>query len=112
MYYSKQTNGFYTPEIHGNNIPADAVEITPEQHAALIDGQSQGKVIAADADGRPVLQDPPPLTAEQLQAQANAEARAYLASTDWYVIRMQETGEPVPDDIIAERAAARARVVE
>lgn len=44
--------------------------------------------------------------------QANAEARAYLSSTDWYVIRMQETGEPVPEDVLAKRAAARARVVE
>lgn len=44
--------------------------------------------------------------------QANSEARAYLAETDWYVIRQQETGEPVPDEILTERAAARARVVE
>lgn len=54
----------------------------------------------------------PASTPEQLQQQANAEARAYLASTDWYVIRLQETGEPVPEDILAERAAARARVIE
>lgn len=60
MFYSPSQNGFYDPAIHGDNIPADAVEITREQHAALIEGQSQGKVIAADADGHPVLQDPPP----------------------------------------------------
>lgn len=60
MYYSKQTNGFYTREIHGDNIPADAVEITKEQHAALLQGQSEGKVIAADENGYPVLIDPPP----------------------------------------------------
>ena len=54
----------------------------------------------------------PPKTAEQLQQQANAEARTYLAETDWYVIRLQETGEPVPEDILAERAAARVRVIE
>ena len=60
MLYSKSTNGFYHPAIHGDNIPADAVEITCEQHAALLAGQSAGKIIAADADGFPVLQDPPP----------------------------------------------------
>lgn len=54
----------------------------------------------------------PAPTPEQEQERINAEARAYLASTDWYVIRMQETGEPVPEDVLAERAAARARVVE
>jgi hypothetical protein len=60
MFYSAQTRGFYDPAIHGDNIPADAVEITAEQHAALLEGQSQGKVIAADANGHPILQDPPP----------------------------------------------------
>lgn len=54
----------------------------------------------------------PQPTAEQLQERINAEARAYLADTDWYVIRTQETGEPVPAEVLAERAAARARVVE
>ena len=48
---------------------------------------------------------------EQLQAQINSEALAYLASTDWYVIRMHETGEPVPEGVLAERETARARVV-
>jgi len=60
------------------------------------------------------------ITAEMKQAQAerqqqeaiNTEARAYLASTDWYVIRFQETAEPIPPDILIERQAARERVVE
>lgn len=60
MFYSKSTNGFYIPAVHGDNIPGDAVAITHEQHQALIDGQSTGKVIAADENGFPVLQDPPP----------------------------------------------------
>lgn len=60
MFYSKTTGGFYITAVHGTNIPADAVPITSEQHQALIDGQSAGKVIAADANGFPVLQDPPP----------------------------------------------------
>lgn len=42
-------------------IPLDAVEITAEAHAALLAGQATGKAIAADAQGRPVLQDRPPL---------------------------------------------------
>jgi len=36
-----------------------------------------------------------------------AEAQAYLDSTDWYVVRMAETGVPVPADVTAKRAAAR-----
>lgn len=73
MFYSKTTSGFYTREIHGDNIPADAVEITKEEHLALINGQSQGKRIVADASGRPLLQDPPPPTIEQIIAPAPPE---------------------------------------
>ena len=83
MFYSKTTNGFYTREIHGDNIPADAVEIAEAEHAALIEGQSHGKRIASDANGRPILQDPPPLTVEELAANARAERDALLTACDW-----------------------------
>jgi hypothetical protein len=43
-------------------------------------------------------------------AQASAVARQYLADTDWMVIRAAETGVPVPDEVTAARAAARASV--
>lgn len=68
MFYSKQTGGFYSSAIHGDNIPDDAVEITSEQHSALLEGQSQGKIISADEDGHPILIDPPPPTTEQIIA--------------------------------------------
>lgn len=38
---------------------------------------------------------------------ARAEAAAYLAETDWMVIRAAETGKPVPDDVSTRRAEAR-----
>lgn len=57
IYYSKHTNGFYSAEIHGDNIPQDAVEITPETHMSLLHGQSQGKVIVGDENGNPTLID-------------------------------------------------------
>lgn len=59
MFYSKTTGGFYDSAIHGDNIPADAVEITEIEHAALLEGQSTGKIITADKKGKPVLSDPP-----------------------------------------------------
>jgi hypothetical protein len=42
------------------------VEITAEEHAALIDGQSKGKRIVADSDGRPVLALQIPPTPKQI----------------------------------------------
>ncbi|WP_210204568.1 hypothetical protein [Microvirga sp. 17 mud 1-3] len=60
MFYSASTGGFYSKEIHGSNIPADAVEITDDEHAALMAGQAAGKRIVPDENGRPILADPPP----------------------------------------------------
>lgn len=58
MFYSKSTRGFYTEEIHGTNIPSDAVAITPEQHQALLEGQSSGKELSSDKHGHPILVEP------------------------------------------------------
>lgn len=44
----------------------------------------------------------------QEDAKAQAEARAYLANTDWYVTRAMETGQAVPPDVTEKRKAARA----
>ena len=35
----------------------------------------------------------------------------YLTETDWYVIRNQETGIDIPQDILTARAEARASIV-
>ena len=78
MLYAKSTNGFYDEAIHGDNIPADAVEITAEEHQSLLEGQSQDKIISADADGKPILKDPPPPTVEQIIAQYDAAVQQRL----------------------------------
>jgi hypothetical protein len=51
------------------------------------------------------------ITAQVAQEAINVEALAYLASTDWLIIREVDAGVPCPVDIKAERAAARARIV-
>lgn len=57
MYYSKSTHGFYTPSIHGDHIPSDAVEISADVYAALLEAQSTGNEIVADDDGYPMVSD-------------------------------------------------------
>lgn len=69
MFYSATTHGFYDRSIN-NTIPADAVEITAEQHAALLAGQSAGQLIMADEQGRPILADLPPVTLDALRDRA------------------------------------------
>lgn len=59
-------------------IPDDAVEIPAELHAALLAGQAQGKVISADANGYPVLQDPPPPTSAEVAAAFTASIQQRL----------------------------------
>lgn len=70
MYYSKTASGFYHPEIHGDHMPADAVQITDTQYAALLDGQSRGEIIGADENGHPILTAPEPPTIAQARETA------------------------------------------
>lgn len=44
------------------------------------------------------------------QVNINAEARAYLLSTDWYVVRFAETGVAIPAEIAEARKLARESV--
>lgn len=76
MFYSASTGGFYSREIHGDNIPGDAVAITDEEHTALLAGQALGQIIVPAADGRPELQAAPVAvpTAESLCDQVDAAA--------------------------------------
>ena len=38
------------------------------------------------------------------------DALRYLASTDWYIVRQQETGKPVPADVFEKRQQARESI--
>jgi hypothetical protein len=82
--------GFYNEEWHGDSIPAGSVAISDEDHMALLDGQSIGKRMKLDADGKPLLVDPPPPTVEELSTTMRAARNAALAATDWLVSRHQD----------------------
>jgi hypothetical protein len=58
-YFSPSTRGFYRTDIHGDNIPPDAVPVSAEHHALLIAAQGAGQVIVPGPDGSPIAQDPP-----------------------------------------------------
>ncbi|QTI81500.1 phage tail assembly chaperone (plasmid) [Roseomonas marmotae] len=84
MKYAASTGGFYDPAIH-KKIPAGAVEITDKKYRELLAGQSAGKLIQSDAQGRPVLVDPPDPapTPEQLAELVRTKRNALLTACDW-----------------------------
>lgn len=92
-YYKDENNQVYAFESDGSQddyIPSNLIAISLEEADEL---------------------RKPGLTPEQIQEQINQEARAYLDSTDWYVVRFAETGTPIPQDILAARQAARSSIV-
>ncbi|HHF3921317.1 TPA: hypothetical protein ACPOMF_000073 [Haemophilus influenzae] len=63
-YYDSANKCFLSDDIH--NIPAHAVQITNDLYSTLLNGQTQGKQIIADKTGNPILIDPQPSAAHQL----------------------------------------------
>ena len=62
IYYK---NGFFD-DTEGGFVPEGAVEISQDKYIELLNGQSQGKQIIADKSGNPVLIDPQPSAAHEL----------------------------------------------
>lgn len=79
-YFSALAGGFFDDEIHGNNIPGDAVVVTKEQHALILAEQGRGKVISSDGDGRPVAIDPPAPSIAERMAKVAVECAAAVAA--------------------------------
>ena len=62
IYYK---DGFFD-DADGGFVPESAVEISQDKYIELLNGQSQGKQIIADKTGYPVLIDPQPSAAHEL----------------------------------------------
>jgi len=55
IFFSPSASGFYCIEVHGDNMPADAIAISDELYRSL-----QGRQIAVGLDGLPELYVAPP----------------------------------------------------
>lgn len=94
MFYAKSTGGFYTQQIHGDSIPAGAVEISAEQHSALMQAQSNGKQISADENGYPIAIDPPQPVRTKASLLAEVAAKRWQVETGGILV----VGHPIATD--------------
>jgi hypothetical protein len=84
MLYSKSTNGFYLREVHGENTPSDAIEISDELYNTLLLGINNGGTVIIDSNGQPVLV--PRSDADTALYNSNvvrAQRDQLLSNTDW-----------------------------
>lgn len=85
-------------------IPADAAEVPDEYRWELVNAQATGKIIVANADGYPVLRDPPPPSVSELAAHVRRERDARMTDFEWrYARNAREVrlGLPETDAIAA-----------
>lgn len=87
-------------------IPVDSVEISDEEHAALVNGQSPEWVIGLGENGTPELQPAPPPTPEQLLTAAKA-SRAQLVDA---ISVTTNSGAVFDGDEVAQGRMVRAIV--
>lgn len=113
-FYSASTGSFYDSDIHGENIPFDAVKITQQEHMDLLNGQSAGKRIVPDGEWKPSLLDPPPPTPAEIQVakvalvQGHMDAAARALRYDSIANAITYAEEPAVPKFQAEGIAFRA----
>ena len=113
MLYSASTGGFYSHDVHGGDIPEDAVEISDLVYEALLAAQEAGKRIQAGDDGHPVAVDPPPPTATEVLQMNTAMRDSKLAIATARIAPLQDAvdlGVATPDEEAALLAWKRYRV--
>ena len=118
MYFK---DGFFD-DSYGGFVPESAVEISQDKYIELINGQSQGKQIIADKIGNPVLIDPQPSAAHELnldtleweisgekQAALLADAQTrFIANVDEHAAKIYSTWTRFESEYRERQAAAEA----
>lgn len=101
--YSR-SNGTYVATING--YPYHVTENTPEAWVKL-------QAYLAKHPKAPIPEPvPPEPTQEELDRREEQSLLAYLANTDWYAVRLAETGKTITDDVASQRDKARQRISE
>ena len=66
------------------------VELTDEEHMALMDAQAEGKVIVFHEGAKPTLQDPPPPSDADLAKEARQKRDARINAIQWRIERYEQ----------------------
>lgn len=91
--FSPSARGFFRTDLH-DTIPADAVEITDAEHAALLDAQANGRPIIV-VDGKPASAPAPTEAALTAAAKTRAHQTVQRAIEDW--MRLFTAGVPAAE---------------
>jgi hypothetical protein len=89
FFYQASTCSFFPVEVHGENIPDDAIEITRELYVHLIDNQAGKRIVMGD-DGLPMIAERLPPSPEVLATNERAWRGHALAATDGAVARHRD----------------------
>ncbi len=96
MYFSPQTGGFYASELMSayeaseSGWPQDGLEVEQSDYAALMAGQSKGKVIVAGSGGYPELTEPQKQTQQALILTARSERETLFEAAGLAIIPLQD----------------------
>lgn len=106
-FYSQSTGCTYMPTVH-DTMPDDAVEISEQVYSDVIANPAPGKVRGHDAQGLPILIDPPVhvLTVDELAAAERLWRDGQVSTTEWLVTRHRdELDMQRPTTLTAEQFA-------
>ncbi|PZU74150.1 MAG: phage tail protein [Brevundimonas sp.] len=90
IFFSPTTGAFYDDAFWEAPLPDDAVEISAEDHAALLEAASTGKVIQAGPDGAPVAVDAPTPPIVTLAALARRRRDLEVDRLRWLIERHRD----------------------
>lgn len=87
--YSPSQRGFYREDFHGDRIPEDAVAVSPEEHARLLQGEQEGLEIVPGEGGYPILRARV-YSPEQLAFTARYQRNLRLSQADANINRIED----------------------
>lgn len=96
--YSPTTNAFYPQEmkviyLSSGTWPEDGVSVDDAVYEAFTGTPPEGKIRSSGGDGYPCWSDTPPLSAEEITAQANEEKDRRITSANDYMNTRQWPGK-------------------